>query len=86
MKELLELDPLMELDPAYVAWKTRLLQLKKENEMMRSYFEKIIDIQRLEGINNIEIFKNFYVLKEWSEGLEEELLLYKVNDFLIRNN
>ena len=44
MKELLKLYPLMELDPAYVAWKTRLLQLKKENEAMRSYFEKIIDI------------------------------------------
>ncbi len=44
MKELLELDPLIELDPAYLAWKTKLLQLKKENEAMRSYFEKIIDI------------------------------------------
>ncbi len=44
MTELLELDPLIEFDPAYVAWKTKLLQLKKENEAMRSYFEKIIDI------------------------------------------
>lgn len=44
MKELLELDPSIEFDPAYLAWKTRLLQLKKENEAMRSYFEKIIDI------------------------------------------
>ena len=44
MKEILELDPLVELDPDYVAWKVKLLKLKKENEAMRSYFEKIIDI------------------------------------------
>jgi two-component system, OmpR family, aerobic respiration control sensor histidine kinase ArcB len=38
-----ELDSVIELDPAYIAWKSKLLQLKKENEAMRSYFEKIID-------------------------------------------
>ncbi len=42
-EEQLALDPLIAFDPAYIAWKDKLLQLKQENEVMRSYFEKIID-------------------------------------------